>query len=285
MEHLEKDMFQYQCPTCQFVGKSLKEMAAHEASKHNLPMDASKYSNALVGRLERYYYRTLLIFKNGLILYKQNLLNTSLDDRKAFWPFRKQLADQKLEESRTNLCPPELIPVSNRVTREAQLNQQRAKCNNLRVTGILRAPKDELPDIFRHICEAIGITDFAETDIANVDVLSSAVIFHLGEKDIKSRILTAWHKTSQKIKLKQLTSVTFKWPCINLSRIQIQRDLTPFFLKLWRFAEKAKNKNQIHSFRVLHDGLHIKPSKNCKKTFIVWSNADITNCIQGNFQR
>ncbi|XP_055305026.1 uncharacterized protein LOC129569861 isoform X2 [Sitodiplosis mosellana] len=250
MQHLEQDTFQFKCSVCPFLAFSIDETAQHEASAHKLTVDKLKHSNGLMGRLERHFLRTRVIFNTGLVLYKHNMLNSTFDDRNAFWPFKERLAKKKLEEcttyDSTPLSPtvpakqPESAP--EKVLRTKQLAKQRLLSCDLHISGMDQYIQKGLCETFLLICEAMGLPEVTVDDVEKIYCRSSAINVRLTTWEMKRKILIAWRNASK----------------------------------------NAQKQNQIHAFWMTNDGLVVKRNKKCKRTTIVWSKTDLVKCIAGS---
>lgn len=167
--------------------------------------------------------------------------------------------------------------------REIELEKQRIKYNNLYITGIAKVTSDKLlVEIFLDICDAIGMTNVSFDYINDIYRRSGAVIVELNSHKSKANILRAWQSTSQKNRLKNLQHLSSVRPRINPSKIFIQNDLTPFFLKLWKYAEKAIESNRISSCYITNDGLTVRSMANRNKTAIIFTENELEKFIQGN---
>lgn len=273
LQHLEEDAFQFKCSECQFLGNTIDETVQHESSVHYLEIDKQKHLHGLMGRLDRHFLRTRVIFTNGLVLWKHNILNSTFDDHNVFWPFKEQLVKQKFATPSLPTAPSKK-PESEKVLRTKQLAKQMANALHLHISGIhLDVNRRKgLLNTFLLICEAIGVNNLTEDDIQDIyRCRSNAVIVRLQTLEMKKQILNAWIKAAK-------TSLP---PTCN---VLIQPELTPFFLNLWNLAKNAQKKNRIHSFWMSDDGLVVKPNKNSHRKIIVWSKDDLTRCISGGMK-
>lgn len=273
IDHIEKDTFKSSCSACKLMGKSIQETVQHEMSAHKLPKDIMKHSKVLMGQLERRYYRTKIVFTNGLILYKHNLLNTALDDRNEFWPFRQRFAKQKSVECTKKSTPSKSTP--QHVLYEKELQKYRPLCSNLRISGISHAADDDLLRIFLRICTAVGFSNVSMHDVHQIYRRKIVVIVQMVEGELKNEIIRAWRRTPKMVKLKHLESV-MNGP----TNIFIESELTPFFVKIKKHVDAAKEMNQIHSYFMTDDGIKVI-GNDCEKQAIIWSRDDLAKFIQG----
>lgn len=277
MEHIEQDKFQYRCTVCPTVGKSIQETAHHEEITHNLTNMASKHANGLLSRLERYYLRTRIIFNNGLVLFKHNVLNTTFDDRKEFWKLKERLAKEKYIECTTKIN--EKLPIKLSFANKNELFRQRTYRNNLCIRGISTITSDEiLRKIFAKICSAMEMNESDEIE-SIFQRAGNDIIVKFKNYDLKKLILKQWERMSITNKLEKLKPLKLIAPKIDLAKIDVQNDLTDFFRLLWLDAQEAKDKNRIHSFWISENGISVKCTHK-SPIDIIWSKADLIKCIR-----
>lgn len=276
-QHIERDVFQYKCSMCPVMFKSIKETADHEQNVHNLTNTAAKHANNLLVRLDRYYLRTRIIFNNGLVLFKHNLLNTKFDDRKDFGPLKERIVQQKYKEysdKRDDIASTRFA-----YSYRNELLRQRTYRNNLCITGITTVADDEiLRRIFVGICTAMetSTTHDVETIFQRA---GKDIIVKFKNTDLKKTILKQWQQMSIVDRLEKLKPLKLIEPKIDLMKINVLNDLTDFFRLLWQDAQEAKDKQQIHSFWISENGLSVKVSMK-SPIDIIWSKADLIKCIR-----
>lgn len=99
--HIEKHAFNFKCHRCDFTTIDMIELVEHDCSQHGL-MDSFEYRCIqFKNRLRRDYLKTFVIFGNGLVVTKRNLLNTKYDDSKQFDSFVDALVNIKKERHNT----------------------------------------------------------------------------------------------------------------------------------------------------------------------------------------
>lgn len=257
-QHIEQDAFQIVCTMCKFLGNNIREMTQHEASVHNLTSDVMKHERILKERLERYFLRTRIMFSNGLVLYKHNMLNTDFDDQEEF----RRFVSQKVEEYRKPTNQPDDVPNKTIFERKQELQIQRSYRTNLFITGIQNNSSD-LPSRFLGICEAIGLPNITRNQIEDIFRRSNGVIVKLIKCKLKEKILRNWRTARENGELKK-----------SFLDVHIQNHLTPFFVNLRKYAKQAKANNYIQSFWITDDGLKVKRNAT-SKAVIVWSNSEL----------
>ncbi|XP_055305003.1 uncharacterized protein LOC129569846 [Sitodiplosis mosellana] len=278
MKHIEHDAdtLKFKCSACTFSGKSIQQTVQHEISAHKLPKDIMKHVKILTNQLERRYFRTKVVFANGLVLFKHNTLNTTFDDRKEIWPLIKRIAKQKSEECTRNVVQSKSASISQNVLHEEELTKYRRLCTNIRITGIAYENEADLLNIFLHICRVIGMPHVSQNDVHDIYRRSVAVVIvQMVEQDLKNEIIRAWHSTPKMVKLQHLKSIMN-----GHIKIFFESELTPFFVKLKKHVELAKENQQIHSFSMTDNGIKVI-GVNCKKPAIIWSKCELEKYIQG----
>lgn len=274
-QHIECDVFQFKCSACTVWEKSMPELAEHEEKKHSLSLNKANHLQEFTNRLERHFLRSRIIFGNGLILFKHNLLNTSFDDRTDFWPFREQFARKKVLECFSQPENDSIGSSSSIFQNGQELLKQRKFCTNLCLTGINNFGAD-LKGLFVNVCTIIGV------NVTNDDIQSifqrpgNDIIIKLKDRKMKADIQKSWRqaKKSGPFKKRLQTFLNFN------NEINITHDLTPFFKDLWKLATKAKQDKEIFRFYMTDQGLMIKISPLIKAQAI-WSKADLVKCVSG----
>lgn len=93
LDHFEHHKFSVLCSKCHFETSELYEFINHQINEHELTKDADfLYKRFLFNR----FWKTLLVFGNGLVLNKSNLVKTDFDDSKAF----QDLVESMLKEQK-----------------------------------------------------------------------------------------------------------------------------------------------------------------------------------------
>ncbi|XP_055302404.1 uncharacterized protein LOC129568481 [Sitodiplosis mosellana] len=94
--HIENHVFNFKCHRCDFTTIDMIELVKHD-NTHGL-IDSFEYRCIqFKNRLKRDYLKTLVVFGNGLMLTKRNMLNTKYDDSKQFDSFIDSLLKIKKE--------------------------------------------------------------------------------------------------------------------------------------------------------------------------------------------
>lgn len=96
LTHLQSHQRKYKCPECAFVVANMHEIAAHYSAAHAAlpPMDLNAHVKQI---LLADYLATKVVFANGLVVSKQNLLNTKYDDSHEFNEFLQNFIHVKRE--------------------------------------------------------------------------------------------------------------------------------------------------------------------------------------------
>lgn len=77
IEHLRNHKIPIQCQQCSFKTIDLNDLAAHDVTVHNVGQDQHFRLQCL---LRTFHYQSRVVFGNGLIISKANLIGTRLDD-------------------------------------------------------------------------------------------------------------------------------------------------------------------------------------------------------------
>lgn len=82
--HLSAHQFEYSCPHCNIKFKDITQAALHDLSEHSTSNPVSNRCVLLEKTLRKLFFRSKMIFGNGAVLYKCNLLGSVLDDSETF---------------------------------------------------------------------------------------------------------------------------------------------------------------------------------------------------------
>lgn len=96
LKHIRSHEREYKCPECEFTVNNMFEVYEHYNASHSAmpPMDLAAHVKQL---LEADYLATRVIFGTGLVVTKQNLLNTRYDDSHEFDEFLDSFIQIKQE--------------------------------------------------------------------------------------------------------------------------------------------------------------------------------------------
>lgn len=290
--HLETHIFDIVCKSCKFATEDIDELISHELEAHSSKDLRSVHKIDFMERLKRIYFRTKLLFSNGLVVFKHNVLKTSFDDLSEFVPFIEHFAKQKFDEGikstkngkctiSSNSFDAENTTSEKNAYYQQELLMQQCLWKDLCVSGILGIvnDKDVLTNFILDICKVIG-ANITKKDISHVQNEETCIIVTMKTFPKKKEILKAWEDVQN---IKEFTTKlrTFQINGISLSELTIEMHLTEFFKPLCDVAQMAKNRKQIHKCWITNTGLNVKV-KSQSKPEIVWSKADLMKLIERN---
>lgn len=105
INHVKTCAFHFKCSNCDFHTTEMLELVIHDI-EHGLMNSFDYRCLQMKNRMKRDYLKTLVIFGNGFVCQKQNLLNTNYDDSKKFYEFIEVL--MKYQKERWNDVPDEI---------------------------------------------------------------------------------------------------------------------------------------------------------------------------------
>lgn len=214
------------------------------------------------------------IFCIGLVLFKHNVLNTDFDDREQFWKFKEEFALKKIKESSHQ----EPNFDEKNINRDDELRRQRAFSRNLCITGFPNLNTDVLPDLFIHLCQLFDLK-INENDIEScLQRKGLDIIVRLKERNTKGEIQKRWKQAQTNMPkfAKKFSTLVNHFHILTKKKILINicSDLTPFFQRLWGFAEKAKKEGKVSNFFMTDNGLVAGING---KRYLIWSQHDLDN--------
>lgn len=98
LNHLNKHNFQFTCKMCKLKTDNLNEAVEHDKDKHNKENSLDERWIMLDRTLHKIFYRTKVLFGNGLVLYKQNLTGSTFDDLDIFKRFMETKKRRHFEQ-------------------------------------------------------------------------------------------------------------------------------------------------------------------------------------------
>lgn len=97
LNHVEGMAFEFNCHKCTFHTNDMLVLVKHDVNAHGCSDSFIYRCMQFKNRLKRDFLKTRVIFGNGLVVTKQNLLNTKYDDSKQFEVFVDKLVEMKKE--------------------------------------------------------------------------------------------------------------------------------------------------------------------------------------------
>lgn len=275
--HFESTTFNFQCSKCELVANNLEYLIQHETKQHSIDRH-DKHIVDLKARLKKYYYRTRVVFSNGLVLFMHNMLSTSFDFRNEFWSFINEFVNIKFGKQKPVLDK-QIGKIAETLAmkpnfREIELRKQREYRNNLCITGIVSVGKDHLPRIFLNICSAISALVSLD-DIETIFQRSEYdIIVKLKKWDTKKNILKQWEQMDADECTHKLRMISFMQKKLQPTALKITNDMTPFFKNLWNCAEAARISKHIFTFWISWHGLTVKTTP-LGSTKVIWSKSEL----------
>lgn len=103
--HLATHLSKYEClgARCAFTGESMKEMLNHNKKVHGTNRSASNRVTKIIDQSAEIYFKTKIIFGNGLVLEKFNLMDTEFDDSASYSDFIKNIRNKQFNDLKIRL--------------------------------------------------------------------------------------------------------------------------------------------------------------------------------------
>lgn len=232
--------------------------------------------------LRRIYSKTKVVFVNGMVLIKYNLLSTNLGDSMKFEKFIESLLSIKMEPmhdsaeevivlNQTNgeSTPTVSSTTATTITKSSEsepfdqlltkLKSQNERCNTISIIGIQQKNGEILEDIFHRICLKLKI------DIFKIDILE---IFRSSERIIGVKFRN--NRKKDEIlncgKLLYTSDISNSFP---RKLIQFRKYMTKFYASIDNHLREALKDGKIYSFDLTKDGFLIKKTKNSRANVIL----------------
>lgn len=273
--HVTTHIYPWKCLHCDFHAIDLDDLMEHDGSEHSSSSLFAGIFENHSNLLEMNYFQTKMVFGNGLVLIKHNLIGTKVGDRSAFDEFMTEYADSlrpktdippskaivnyEATESDNDMLIDEENPspksddcVITDVHQEKNndLKEQNVLDKNVSIYGIPCSLDSKLNEIISNFCKLIG-TDLTLNDIRRIHRLSdelNEVIINFKTYEAKSQFMHAkW--PSDQIELA---------PDVQISSSDVRHHMTDFYLNLMRMACSAQKKNLIVSCELTRRGIAFK---------------------------
>lgn len=273
LDHIQQDIYKLVCPLCRHESMNIKEMKFHDEKRHNIQMALTKYADKLDCRMERHYYRTKVMFSNGLVLFKQNLIKTSVDESVAFWSLKKKLKEKQLNDCSKPMR--ENSPGLPYDLRKKELKQQSKYRNHLCIFGITGEKSDaQLWEIYEAICAATEIQARRE-DVLSITQRESDILIKFHLENFKKEIMIKWKRLPKRYIVERLGHLDRR-----PEKIEMRSHYSRFFEPLARLAEKALKDGDIHYVFLRGNALNVQIRNKERK--VIWSETDLLDYIKSS---
>lgn len=95
--HIQLRSSEFSCQNCAYRTIDLAELVRHDRRDHQLTNTFNRLADQYKSRLKSDYLKTRVVFGNGLVVSKHNLLGTRYDDSEEFYAFTDNLVEIKRE--------------------------------------------------------------------------------------------------------------------------------------------------------------------------------------------
>lgn len=220
LEHFKSHSYGFRCSLCDFQSNDLVVVTMHERTRHQITsfeFRCLEFSDLL----QKSYFDTKVVFGNGLVLTKYNLLKTHRDDSAQFEPFILTLVQAqkerfvrmkgndgtegsevnlKIKRTLLNKAMTKLDKIGSKTTLKKTSSSlvQIHKINDIIVKGIPRIDNEDLTRIFLKLCKTIkaNISSKDIFKIHRVSKINPTVSVRFKDSAAKLRMLK---KSNEKI--------------------------------------------------------------------------------------
>lgn len=288
--HLKSDIFSFTCSyRCKFDTKEIKDLIDHARKAHPSEDRSLRFENEFRERLKRIYFRTKLLFSNGLVMFRQNVLKTKFDDYGVFLEFTEHFAKRKFDEHLKSVTIPSKIVETNTENNspktidyfQNELLVQRRFYRNVCISGVFDIVNDQeiLMKFFLDLCKVIKV-NLGNNDVRGIHKDNSGIIVKMADFKKKKKVLTAWREAQDLKEFpNKLKSFQTSYNEVHAKYLSIEAHYSHFYKPICYEAEKARTDKQIHLFRFTKDGLTVKVNLKSKEE-IIWSISDLRKLIE-----
>lgn len=287
LSHVDQShVYKFNCTKCAFDTSKLSALIDHDKEVHHLN-SLNFHCSEFMDLLKKHYFETRIVFGNGLVLNKYNLLGTKYDDSSRFVEFIEALiAEKKRQFNRRkyrNSSSTEHSGVSDRDdssesssvvdlsssspnTLYSELNKQNKIIKNVTIEGVKWRKDEDLCEIFEEICKRLG----SSVKISDIDSVyrmhnkGEVIIVEFKDLKVKERFIYRsarvflWNSD-----LRRIPQTDRK------KRIYINNEMTRFYRSLWNIARKERKRGVIYSSKISKYGLEIMRTSKSKWKIIL----------------
>lgn len=287
-DHIINHPLDVHCSKCSFETQDLIELVQHDGECHGLKSINFRCIQ-FAERLEKSYWNTKMVFKNGFVADMQQLEGTMFDNSEKFGEFvkvlvarKKNLYNQAMEieiktenvekgrneketktyETKDTASTWSEGSTKHSVDEQLELRRQRRQISRLFVHGVPFQKGENLVELFLKICKEIDANVHSK-DIVNVYRPSKyKPIFIVECRDYN----TALHILDQSMMAKKLflrnviKCSKSKWTMV----VVIEWLTRPYFQHLMRKIRAAHQEQRIYSYRWTTDGILVQRSQNSR---------------------
>lgn len=300
-QHLKGDAFSFTCSkNCEIDTKEIEKLIRHVRIAHPSADLSLRLKNEFKDRLKRIYFRSKLLFSNGLVLFKQNVSRTSFDDFSEFTTFIERFANQKFDEhinpirfriplrddrpsSQSNSLDTENASSAKIEFFKNELSIQKRFFRDICISEVfgIDSNEDVLMEFFLELCKVIR-AHISSSNVSCIKMTKMGIIITMVEYDKKKEVLRAWDGFRNADNFEaRMRSFKNQFDQIDLTDLSIEAHYSHFFKPLYREAEIAKNERRINSFWFAPNGLNVRVSLK-DKPVIIWTKSDLKKLTQRN---
>lgn len=267
MQHMKSHSNSLKCTDCKFISADIREHVKHAATVHNTIKTVDDICRTFSDILKQKYFETKILFGNGLVLVKHNLLGTRMNDSREFGCFIKELMEAK--KSPQSKHEPIVIN-DDEQEQTSPIDELDKQTRLLDCVQISNFPNDGQTNVFKLFLEYTELLE-CPLNVDDVDKVyrldgnRSHLIVKFKTDEAKEQILqSAAEKVIESGHLVDLPSGEESKP------IKVENFLTPWYKQMNKIAMDARKSGNILCFWINEGGMAVKRTKNAPPTF-VWS--------------
>lgn len=278
MEHIRNHSNSMKCADCKFSSANINEHVKHAASVHNTVKTINDICLAFSDMLKRKYFETKILFGNGLVLVKHNLLGTGMNDSREFGCFIKELMEAK--KSHQIKSEPIVVHNDNEHKETSPIDELAEQTKLLDCVQISDFPNDGKTNVLKLFMQ---YTELLECPL-NVDHVDK--VYRMDNNNNRGHLIVKFKTDEAKEKILQSAAekeiesgYLVDLPLGEESKpIKVENLLTPWYKNMNQIALEARKAGKIVCFWINEGGMAVKRTKNASPTF-VWSAEQLITFI------
>lgn len=281
-KHMQAHSYKLKCIGCSFNSTKLNEMVSHAETAHGLRDSIDEFCIQLRDLLMKRYFETKLIFGNGLVLIKHNLLGTKLNDSREFGTFISKFLEAKraeqdtmLEEQKQNELNAIELQKQNELN-AIELQKQNELLNSIIIEGFPANEGNNIRRLFMKLCTLLDV-QLTINDIENIHQLNGdqmKICVKFKQNNFKDQLLQM--AESNQIGSGDLIDLP---PGVDGQLIRIDNYLTNWYHEMQCIANKAIREKKLCCSWISEKGLAVKRTPKGSASFVL-SKKQLTDFIE-----
>lgn len=293
--HFEQHPYVFKCWKCTYQSKDLVELVFHDKRIHE--RDTLDYHCSMFPDwIKAHFINTKVVFANGLVLCKYNLIGTVLDDSKDFEMLiagwleviksrfsllikPKNHFDEFEIDGKDEINQSALVTIEEKNFLQAELVKQNELANNLVILKLPRIPDMDIRDAFLKLCDKLKV----RVSIDDIQQIHRRPREGREGRD-DTLVSLKRHELKEEIRYAAQKQIIFSGDIFNLKpdqwskQIRVISHTTRYYSEMLSIAKEARTERKICHYELTAQGVHIKRTQTSEDRFFI-SKTELLNYV------